>query len=55
MKEELKKWFKKKYKIKLLNGMKIFMEESVQLMLLISSVYKDNIFSIFLLVSIVFY
>jgi hypothetical protein len=55
LKEELKKWLKKKYKIKVLNGVKILLEDFILLMLLISCVYRDNIFSLVFLIAIVFY
>ena len=55
LKEELKKWLMKKYKIKTLNGLKIFLEDLIQLMMLLSCVYKDNILSPVFLAAIVFY
>lgn len=55
LKEELKKWLMKKYKIKALNGLKIFLEDLIQLMMLLSCVYKDNILSLVFLVAIVLY
>jgi hypothetical protein len=45
----------KKYRIKLLNGVKILLEDSIQLMLLISSVYKDSIIGLFLLLGVFIY
>lgn len=35
--------------MKLLNGFKVLLEETVQLLLLISSVYKDSVVGMFLL------
>ena len=55
LKAELKKWIMKKYKMKLLNGVKILLEDSIQLLLLISSVYKDSIIGIFLLLGVLIY
>lgn len=43
LRRELKKWISKKYMIKLLNGFKILLEETTQLLLVISSVYKDSV------------
>ena len=39
----------KKYRIKLLNGVKILLEDTIQLMLLVSSVYKDSVIGLILL------
>jgi hypothetical protein len=39
----------KKYRIKMLNGVKIFLEDSIQFLLLISSVYKDSVIGLILL------
>jgi hypothetical protein len=55
LKEELKKWTMKKYRIKLLNGVKILLEDSIQLMLLVSSVYKDSVIGLFLLFGVFIY
>jgi hypothetical protein len=51
----LKKWTMKKYRIKLLNGVKILLEDSIQLMLLVSSVYKDSVIGLFLLFGVFIY
>jgi hypothetical protein len=51
----LKKWTIKKYRIKLLNGVKILLEDSIQLMLLVSSVYKDSVIGLFLLLGVFIY
>jgi hypothetical protein len=45
----------KKYRIKLLNGVKILLEDSIQLMLLVSSVYKDSVIGLFLLLGVFIY
>lgn len=39
----------------MLFGVKILFEQAIQLMLLISSVYKDNIFSLVYLLAILYY
>ena len=51
----MKKWTMKKYRIKLLNGVKILLEDSIQLMLLVSSVYKDSVIGLFLLFGVFIY
>lgn len=45
----------KKYKLKLLNGVKILLEDLIQLLLLISSVYKDSIIGLLLLFGVFLY
>jgi hypothetical protein len=55
LKEELKKWIMKKYRIRFLNGVKIFLEDTIQFLLLISSVYKDSIIGLFLLFGVLLY
>ncbi len=49
IKKQLKKWISKKYILKLLSGFKILLEETIQLLLLISSVYKDSVVGMFFL------
>jgi hypothetical protein len=57
--EELKKnligWISKKYILKLLSGFKIILEETIQLLLLISSVYKDSVVGLVLLFGVFLY
>ncbi len=55
LKEELKKWIMKKYRLKTLNGIKIFLEDSIQFMILISSVYKDSVIGLILLAGVFSY
>ena len=45
----------KKYKLKVLNGVKILLEDSIQLLLLVSSVYKDSIIGLILLSGVFLY
>lgn len=45
----------KRYKLKVLNGVKILLEDSIQLLLLISSVYKDSIIGLILLFGVFIY
>ena len=49
LRNELKNWISQKYKLKLLNGFKVLLEETIQLLLLISSVYKDSVVGLVLL------
>ena len=51
----ISKWLKRKYKMKILSGIKVLLEEIVQLFMLISSVYKDNVFSLVYLATIFMY
>jgi hypothetical protein len=55
LEEELKKWIMKKYRIRFLNGVKIFLEDTIQFLLLISSVYKDSVIGLFLLFGVLLY
>lgn len=55
LKEELKKWIMKKYRLKTLNGIKIFLEDSIQFLILISSVYKDSVIGLILLAGVFSY
>ena len=55
LREGIRRWLRKRYKIKLLNGVKIFLEDFIQLMLLISSVYKDSIIGLILLLGVFIY
>jgi len=45
----------KKYRLKTLNGIKIFLEDSIQFMILISSVYKDSVIGLILLAGVFSY
>lgn len=45
-------WISKKYSFKLLEGFKVLLEETIQLLILISSVYKDSIIGLILLFGI---
>jgi hypothetical protein len=51
----LRQWISKKYMLKLLSGFKILLEETIQLLLLISSVYKDSVVGLVLLCGIFLY
>lgn len=42
----------KKYRIRFLNGVKILLEDTIQLLLLISSVYKDSVIGVLLLMGV---
>lgn len=55
IKRQLKKWISKKYILKLLSGFKILLEETIQLLLLISSVYKDSVVGMVLLFGVFLY
>jgi hypothetical protein len=55
MKAEIKKWISKKYIMKLLTGFKVILEETIQLLLLISSVYKDSVVGLALLFGVFLY
>lgn len=55
LREELKKWIMKKYRIRVLNGVKIFLEDTIQFLILISSVYKDSVIGLILLFGVLFY
>ena len=55
MKSYIKDWVNKKYMLKLLCGFKILLEETVQLLLLISSVYKDSVVGMVLLFGVFLY
>lgn len=55
IKEEIRKWFMKKYKLRLLNGVKILLEDTIQLLMLISSVYKDSVIGLILLFGVFMY
>ncbi len=55
LKEELKKWIMKKYRLKTLNGIKIFLEDSIQFLILISAVYKDSVIGLILLAGVFSY
>lgn len=55
IKFEIKKWLRKKYKIKVLNGVKIVLEDLIVLFLLISAVYKDSVLGLILLAGVVLY
>lgn len=51
----MKKWIMKKYKLKVLNGVKILLEDTISLLLLISSVYKDSIIGLVFLFGVFIY
>jgi hypothetical protein len=51
----MKRWLRKKYKIKVLNGVKVVLEDLVQLLLLISAIYKDSILGLILLIGVIHY
>ena len=51
----MRKWLRKKYKMKLLNGVKILLEDLIQFVLLISSVYKDSVIGLALLFGVFLY
>ncbi len=55
IKTELRKWISKKYMFKLLTGFKVILEETIQLLLLISSVYKDSVVGLALLFGVLLY
>jgi hypothetical protein len=55
IKAELRKWISKKYMFKLLTGFKVILEETIQLLLLISSVYKDSVVGLALLFGVLLY
>lgn len=55
LREEIRRWLRKRYKIKLLNGVKILLEDFIQLTLLISSVYKDSIVGLIMLLGVFIY
>jgi hypothetical protein len=55
IRRELKKWISKKYKFKLLEGFKVLLEETIQLLILISSVYKDSVIGLILLLGILLF
>lgn len=55
LKSELKKWIMKKYRIRFLNGVKIFLEDTIQFLLIISSVYKDSVIGMILLLGVLIY
>lgn len=55
IREEIKKWIMKKYKLRLLNGVKILLEDTIQLLMLISSVYKDSVIGLVLLFGVFLY
>ena len=46
---------RKKYKMKVLNGVKILLEDLIQFVLLISSVYKDSVIGLALLFGVFLY
>jgi len=48
----LKRWISQKYILKLLSGFKVILEETIQLLMLISSVYKDSVVGLILLFGI---
>jgi hypothetical protein len=55
LKIEMKRWLRKKYKIKVLNGVKVLLEDLIQMMLLVSAVYKDSVLGLILLAGVVLY
>ena len=55
IKNELRKWISKKYMLKLLTGFKVILEETIQLLLLISSVYKDSVVGLALLFGVLLF
>lgn len=55
LKNEMKRWLRKKYKIKVLNGVKILLEDTIQLMLLVSAIYKDSVIGLVFLAGVVLY
>lgn len=55
LKIEMKRWLRKKYKIKVLNGVKVVLEDLVQLMVIVSAVYKDSVLALILLSGVILY